>query len=172
MAVVFGAFLLLFRVPYRYEQPPVEANVVADLSERIVFVDEHADGGRTLEIVLDHPPTYMADIIVDLGRTSVVIARGLQSHFPDLKAQKVRFVVQRQPRGVERILLQDRVVAIELERELLMGLEIDDHFPFQKLLNQSSGLILGTPDDEVVLRAFCANKISGTATKFCAERVG
>jgi len=172
MAAMFVAALFLFRVPYNVEHPPLEANVVADLSERIVFVDEHADGGQTLEVVLDHPPTYMADILADLGRTALVVTRGLQRHFPNLKAQKVRFVVQRHSRGVEQFLLQNRVVAIEFQREQLMGLELDDDFPFQDLLNRSSGLVLGTPEDEVVLRAFCADKISAQAATFCAKRVG
>ena len=114
----------------------------------------------------------MADILVDLGRTALVVTRGLQRHFPNLKAQKVRFVVQRHSRGVEQFLLQNRVVAIEFEREQLMGLELDDNFPFQHLLNRSSGLVLGTPEDEVVLRAFCADKMSAQAATFCAKRVG
>jgi hypothetical protein len=172
MAVVFVAALFLFRVPLYRAQPPMEANVVADLSDRIVFVDEHADGGQTLEVVLDHPPTYMANILVDLGSTALVITRGLQRHFPHLKARKVRFVVQRNPRGIERLILQSRVVAIEFEREQLMGLELNDNFPFQHLLNLSSGLVLGTPEDEVVLRAFCADKMSKQAIPFCARGVG
>lgn len=167
MVVVFGAFLFLFRVPHHYSQPPLQANVIADLSDRIVFVEERADGGSTLEIVIDHPPTYMANILADLGQRAVVITRGLQQHFPDLKAQKVRFVVQRHSRGIERVALQDRVVALEFDRALLMRQQLNDDYPFQELLNLSSNFILGTPEDEVVVRAFCANKISASAADFC-----
>lgn len=167
MVVVFGAFLFLFRIPHHYAQPPLQANVIADLSDRIVFVEERADGGSTLEIVIDHPPTYMANILADLGQGAVVITRGLQQHFPDLEAQKVRFVVQRHSRGIEQIALQDRVVALEFDRDLLMGQQFSDDYPFQELLNLSSNFILGTPEDEVVVRAFCANKIAAPAAAFC-----
>lgn len=167
MVVVLGVLLYLFRIPYQYEQPPLEANVIADLSDRIVFVEERADGGETLEILLDHPPTYMANIVADLGRTAVTITRGLQQHFPNLRVQKVRFVVQRQSRGVERLILQDRMVSIEFDREVLMQQKLTDSYPYQTLLNLSSGLILGKPGDEVVLRAFCANKVAMAAAVFC-----
>ncbi|MGJ7523981.1 hypothetical protein ACSFA0_26175 [Variovorax sp. LT1P1] len=167
MVVVFGAFLFFFRVPHHYAQPPLQANVIADLSDRIVFVGERADGGSTLEIVIDHPPTYMANILADLGQSAVVITRGLQQHFPDLKAQKVRFVVQRHARGIEGVALQDRVVAIEFDRALLMRQQLNDDYPFQELLNLSSNFILGTPEDEVVVRAFCANQIAAPAAVFC-----
>lgn len=167
MVVVFGAFLFLFRIPYHYTQPPLEANVIADLSDRIVFVEERADGGGTLEIVIDHPPTYMANILADLGQSAVVITRGLQQHFPNLNAEKVRFVVQRHSRGIERIALRDRVIAIEFDRVLLMRQQLSDDYPFQELLNLSSNFILGTPEDEVVVRAFCANQIAAPAAAFC-----
>ena len=170
MVVVFGAFAFFFRMPNHYDQPPLEANVIADLSDRIVFVDERADEGGTLEIVIDHPPTYMANIIADLGESAVVITRGLQQHFPDLKVQKVRFVVQRYSRGIERVALQDRVVALEFDRALLMRQQFNNDYPFQELLNLSSNFVLGTPGDEVVVRAFCANKISAPAAAFCARQ--
>ena len=170
MVVVFGAFLFFFRIPHHYAQPPVQANLIADLSDRIVFVDERADGGDTLEIVIDHPPTYMATILADLGESVVVITRGLQQHFPDLRAQKVRFVIQRHPRGIERVVLQDRLVAIEFDRALLMGLQLNDDFSFQELLNLSSNFIFGTREDEVVVRAFCADKIAALAAAFCARQ--
>ncbi|MGJ7523429.1 hypothetical protein ACSFA0_23315 [Variovorax sp. LT1P1] len=169
MVVVFGVFLFFFRAPYHYAQPPIQANVIADLSDRIVFVEERADGGGTLEIVIDHPPTYMANILADLAQSAVVITRGLQQHFSDLKAQKVRFVVQRHARGIEEVILQDRVVAIEFDRALLMRQQLSDDYPFQELLNQSSNLILGTPEDEVVVRAFCANKFAVSAAAFCTR---
>ena len=169
MVVVFGAFLVFFRIPHHYAQPPLQANLIADLSERIVFVDERADGGETLEIVIAHPPTYMANILADLGRSAVVITRGLQQHFPDLDTRKVRFVVQRHSRGIERIVLQDRVVAIELDRALLMRQQLSDDYPFQEFLNQSSNVILGTAEDEAVIRAFCADPISVPAAAFCAR---
>ena len=171
MVGVFVVLSLVFRAPYQYEQPPLQANIVADLSSRIVFVDQRADEGSTLEIVIDHPPTSTADILADLGQSAVVITRGLQVHFPDLKAQKVRFVVQRQTRGVEGLGPQDRVVAIEFERALLMRQELTDGYPFQELLNLSSGLILASPQDEVVLRAFCGDKIAVAAAAFCARKV-
>ena len=170
MVVVFGAFLFFFRIPHHYAQPPLQANVIADLSDRIVFVEQRADGGTTLEIVIDHPPTYMANILADLGQSSVVITRGLQQHFPDLKVQKVRFVVQRHPRAIERVALQDRVVALEFDRGLLMRQQLSDDYPFQELLNLSSNFILGTPEDDVVVRAFCANNISVPAAVFCARQ--
>ena len=53
-----------------------------------------------------------------------------------------------------------------------MGLELDDNFPSQDLLKRSSGSVLGAPEDEVVLRAFCADKMSAQAATFCAKRVG
>lgn len=171
MVVIFGAIVILFRIPHHYDQPPVQANLVADLSDRIVFVDERADGGDTLEIVIDHPPTYMANILADLGESAVVITRGLQQHFPDLRPQKVRFVIQRHPRGIERVVLQDRLVAIEFDRALLMRLQLNEDFPFQELLNLSSNFILGTREDEVVVRAFCADKISAPAAAFCARQL-
>ena len=171
MVVIFGAIVILFRIPHHYDQPPVQANLVADLSDRIVFVDERADGGDTLEIVIDHSPTYMANVPADLGETAVVITRGLQQHFPDLRPQKVRFVIQRHPRGIERVVLQDRLVAIEFDRALLMRLQLNEDFPFQELLNLSSNFILGTREDEVVVRAFCADKISAPAAAFCARQL-
>jgi hypothetical protein len=92
---------------------------------------------------------------------------GLQQHSPDLKAQKVRSVVQRQSRGIEGVALQDRVVAIEFDRALLMRQQLSDDYPFQELLHPSSNFILGAPEDEVVVRAFCANKVSAPAAAFC-----
>lgn len=171
MVVLFGVVVILFRIPYKYEQPPLVANVIADLSERIVFVEERADEGKTLEILLDHPPTYMASILVDLGRDAVIISRGLQQHFAALKVEKVRFVVRRQSKGVERLVLQDRMVAIEVDRELLMQQPFTDSYPFQTLLNLSSRLILGTPEDEVVVRAFCADKVAAAAVVFCERHL-
>jgi len=131
MVVLFGAVVILFRIPHHYAQPPVQANLIADLSDRIVFVDERADGGETLEIVIDHPPTYMANILADLGESAVVTTRGLQQHFPDLRAQKVRFVIQRHSKSIERVVLQDRMVAIEFDRALLMRLQLNEDFPFR-----------------------------------------
>jgi hypothetical protein len=170
MVVLFGAVAILFRIPHHYAQPPVQANLIADLSDRIVFDDERADGGDTLEIVIDHSPTYMANVLADLGETAVVITRGLQQHFPDLRAQKVRFVIQRHSKGIERVVLQDRMVAIEFDRALLMRLQLNEDFSFQKLLNLSSNFVLGTREDEDVGRAFCADKISAPAAAFCARQ--
>lgn len=170
MVVLFGAFVIIFRIPHHYAQPPVQANHIADLSDRIVFVDERADGSDTLEIVIDHPRTYVANILADLGESIVIISRGLQQHFPDLRVQKVRFVIQRHSKGIEQVVLQDRMVAMEFDRALLMHLELNDEFQFQELLNLSSNFILGTREDEVVVRAFCADKISAPAAAFCAKQ--
>ena len=169
MAIVLGTLLILFRIPYQYDQPPLEANVIADLSDRIVFVEERADEGRTLEILLDHPSSYMASILVDLGRSAVVISRGLQQHFPNLEVQKVRFVMQRKARGVERLMLEDRMIAIELHWTVLMHQQFTESYPFQTLLNLSSALVLGVPEDEVIVRSFCADKVSAGAAEFCAR---
>lgn len=171
LVVLFGAMFFLFKLPPTFDHPPPEASVIADLSDKIVVVDEHADGGATLEIVLDHPPTYMANILTDLGRNAVVISRGLQRHFPGLLFEKVRFVAQRNAQGIEGVMLSERVVAIEFDSVRLMRLDLEPNFPFQKLLNMSSRLILGGLQDEVVVRAFCADKVSEKAAAFCLREL-
>jgi len=62
------------------------------------------------------------------------------------------------------------MVAIEFDRALLMHLQLNEEFQFQELLKLASNFILGTREDEVVVRAFCADKISAPAAAFCARQ--
>jgi hypothetical protein len=167
MVIVLAASLVLFRAPENKHHERFEPGSIAELSPNISSVDEGADGGDTLEIVLHHPPTYMANILADLGRSAVVITRGLQQHFPRTDAKTIRFVIRREGKGVEKLVLIDRIVALDFDADKLMRLSLPPEFQFQQLLNVSEGLTYGPARDHVVVQAFCADEVARSAALFC-----
>lgn len=167
MVMVLAASLVLFRAPESRHDERSEPGSIAKLSPNISSVDEGADGGETLEIVLHHPPTYMANILADLGRSAVVITRGLQQHFPRIDAKTIRFVIRREGKGVEKLVLLDRIVAVDFDADKLMRLSLPPDFQFQQLLNVSEGLTYGPARDHVVVQAFCADEVARSAALFC-----
>lgn len=171
MAIVLAASLVLFRITEGTQKTHAGPEAIAGLSPNISWVDEGADGGETLEIVLRHPPTYMANILADLGRSAVVITRGLQQHFPYLSAKTVRFVIWREGRGIEKFLMFDRIVALEFETSKLMALSLPPDFPFQQLLNLSDRLTYGAERDLVIIQAFCADEVARSAALFCRREL-
>ncbi|WP_140843959.1 hypothetical protein [Variovorax guangxiensis] len=167
MVGVLAASLVLFRVSGSTHDEQLEPGSIAKLSPNITWVDQGADGGETLEIVLRHSPTYMANILADLGRSAVVITRGLQQHFPRIEAKTIRFVIWREGKGVEKFVMLDRIVALDFEADKLMRLSLPPDFQFQQLLNLSDGLTYGPARDHVVVQAFCADEVAKTAAPFC-----
>lgn len=167
MVIVLAVHLVVFRASANKHDEHFEPGSIAKLSPNISWVDQGADGGNTLEIVLHHRPTYMANILADLGRSAVVITRGLQQHFPRTDAKTVRFVIWREGKGVEKFVMLDRIIALDFEADKLMRLSLPPDFQFQQLLNLSDGLTYGPARDLVVVQAFCADEVARSAAPFC-----
>lgn len=170
MVMVFLVFVGLSRHERHPARQGADPEAIQSLSARISSVDE-LDGGDTLEIVLNQDPTYMASIFAELGREAVFITRGLQREFPRLAASTVRFVAWRRGKGIERIMLVDRRVAVEFQTADLMRLELTPNYAFQNLLNLSRRVIYESRDDLVVAAAFCDDQVAIPAAAFCRREL-
>jgi hypothetical protein len=174
MAAVFLACFFAWRLPA--DEPPALPSApksISELHSRISFVRETNGPDGALEIVLDEAtPIYEADVLVDLGETTLLIAEGLQKFFPGVRSSKVRVTARLPTKSPERFATQERVLELTWFRADILKVHNGGAASFQELLNLSQSTTYLAPTSRWLVQAFCEDPLAETAKAFCRRELG
>ncbi|WP_232324152.1 hypothetical protein [Variovorax sp. WDL1] len=168
MALVLLACAFAWRVQPQEPVPAPHPQTVSHLHPRIASVAMDSGENGALEILVDQDTAlYEASAVTDLAKTAMTISAGLKKYFPEARADKVRFIGRWPVAGMERFVVNTRMLELTFSWEELMADDFDASLPFQEVLNQAEAVGYAKPEDRKLVEGFCNDPIAKTAGPFC-----